>query len=216
MTLGLPHWDLVLRGAVAGLLLHHVVLLVVPGPKRAVRWTLAAFAASVIAYLVCQQPVRLLELPRPLAIGLLALGAWEWAVRAKEIPSYILPGPIEIGRTLWRDWPSLAVSLGITLPELVEFGQGYQSMSPAIKVFETKLIEGTLRHDGNPCLTWCASNVVAIQDAAENKKYDKSRSVGRIDGVIAAVMACGILEEMEERSVYDGMTADQIKQRIVF
>ncbi|MFZ4760952.1 MAG: hypothetical protein ACOYLX_22520, partial [Burkholderiaceae bacterium] len=83
MTLGLPHWDLVLRGAVAGLLLHHVVLLVVPGPKRAVRWTLAAFAASVIAYLVCQQPVRLLELPRPLAIGLLvgavASTAWMWA-----------------------------------------------------------------------------------------------------------------------------------------
>lgn len=51
----------------------------------------------------------------PLLVGLLALGAWEWAVRANEIPNYILPGPIEIGRTLLRDWHSLQISLWITL-----------------------------------------------------------------------------------------------------
>jgi NitT/TauT family transport system permease protein len=56
-----------------------------------------------------------LRILAPLTIGILALGAWEWAVWAKEIPSYILPGPIEIGRTLIRDWDSLAVSLWITL-----------------------------------------------------------------------------------------------------
>ena len=104
--------------------------------------------------------------------------------------------------------------LGATLPEMVDFGQGYQSMSPAIKVFETKLIEATMRHDGNPCLTWNAANVVAIQDAAENKKYDKSRSIGRIDGIIATVMACGILEEAQEKSSYDGPTAEEIKARM--
>jgi phage terminase large subunit-like protein len=105
--------------------------------------------------------------------------------------------------------------LGVTLPELIEFGQGFQSMSPAIKIFETKLIESTMRHDGNPCLTWCASNVVAVSDAAENKKYDKSRSGGRIDGVIASVMACGILEESaEEASAYDGLTVEQIVGRM--
>jgi len=43
--------------------------------------------------------------------------------------------------------------LGVTLPELVECGQGYKSMSPAIKIFETKLTEGTMNHDGNSCLT---------------------------------------------------------------
>ena len=51
----------------------------------------------------------------PLFIGLLALGSWEWAVRVNEVPSYILPGPIEIGRTLVRDWHNLQVSLWITL-----------------------------------------------------------------------------------------------------
>ena len=51
----------------------------------------------------------------PLAIGLLALGAWEWAVRANDVPSYILPGPVLIGQTLIRDWHSLSISLWITL-----------------------------------------------------------------------------------------------------
>jgi NitT/TauT family transport system permease protein len=51
----------------------------------------------------------------PLAIGIVALGAWEWAVRANEVPSYILPGPIEIWKTLLRDWHTLSVSLWITL-----------------------------------------------------------------------------------------------------
>jgi phage terminase large subunit-like protein len=123
---------------------------------------------------------------------------------------------IAFDRWKMKDFKKDQERLEVQLPELVEFGQGYQSMSPAIKVFETKLIEGTMRHDGNPCLTWCASNVAAVEDAAENKKYDKSRSIGRIDGIVAAVMACGIIEEMEEKSVYEGMTAEDIKKRMAF
>ena len=56
-----------------------------------------------------------LRILAPLAIGIVALGAWEWAVRANDVPSYILPGPVEIGRTLVRDWGTLQVSLWITL-----------------------------------------------------------------------------------------------------
>lgn len=123
---------------------------------------------------------------------------------------------IAFDRWKMKDFKKDLSRLGATLPELVDFGQGYRSMSPAIKIFETKLIEGTMRHDGNPCLTWCASNVVAIQDPTEAKKYDKGRSIGRIDGIIAAVMACGILEEAPEKSVYEGMTKEEIKQRMAF
>lgn len=123
---------------------------------------------------------------------------------------------IAFDRWKMKDFKKEQARLEVTLPELVEFGQGYQSMSPAIKVFETKLIENTLRHDGNPCLTWCASNVVAVQDAAENKKYDKSRSIGRIDGIVAAAMACGIIEEAEEKSQFEGMSVEAIKQRMAF
>ncbi|MCU0983380.1 MAG: ABC transporter permease [Acetobacteraceae bacterium] len=51
----------------------------------------------------------------PLLIGALSLGAWEWAVRVNEVPPYILPAPSVIWATLLRDWPSLSVSLWITL-----------------------------------------------------------------------------------------------------
>lgn len=51
----------------------------------------------------------------PLIIGVLALGLWEFAVRAKGIPPYVLPGPLLIGQTLVADWGTLSGSLWITL-----------------------------------------------------------------------------------------------------
>jgi NitT/TauT family transport system permease protein len=51
----------------------------------------------------------------PLLVALLALGGWEWAVRANDVPPYILPGPIAIGRALVQDWPLLSQSLLVTL-----------------------------------------------------------------------------------------------------
>jgi len=88
--------------------------------------------------------------------------------------------------------------IGAELPELVEFGQGFQSMGPAVKEFE-RLLDDKIRHDGNPVLTWCAANAVAVEDPAENKKLDKSRSTGRIDGIVAAVQAAGIIERTEDQ-----------------
>jgi NitT/TauT family transport system permease protein len=51
----------------------------------------------------------------PLAIGILALLGWEILVRVREIPHYILPGPLLIARTLASDWATLSGSLWITL-----------------------------------------------------------------------------------------------------
>jgi NitT/TauT family transport system permease protein len=51
----------------------------------------------------------------PIVIGVLALGLWEFLVRWKEIPPYVLPGPLLIGQTLIADWGTLSGSLWITL-----------------------------------------------------------------------------------------------------
>jgi NitT/TauT family transport system permease protein len=51
----------------------------------------------------------------PIAIGCLALAGWEVIVRVKEIPSYILPGPLLIAQTLVADWGTLSGALWITL-----------------------------------------------------------------------------------------------------
>jgi NitT/TauT family transport system permease protein len=58
----------------------------------------------------------------PVVILILGLAAWEIAVRAAQVPVYILPGPLVIARTLVRDWstlyPSLVVTVVITLAAL--------------------------------------------------------------------------------------------------
>lgn len=81
--------------------------------------------------------------------------------------------------------------LGIKWP-LVPFGQGVVSMTPAIDEFERSLVEETLRHPNNPCLNWNAANAVFWQDPAGNRKLDKAKATGRIDGAVASVMGFGI------------------------
>jgi NitT/TauT family transport system permease protein len=56
----------------------------------------------------------------PVVLGVLLLGLWEEAVRAFAIPSYVLPGPVLIGRTLVSDWSILAPSLWVTLTITLE------------------------------------------------------------------------------------------------
>jgi NitT/TauT family transport system permease protein len=51
----------------------------------------------------------------PLGVGLVALALWEITVTLREIPTYILPGPILIAKTMVSDWGTLSGSLWITL-----------------------------------------------------------------------------------------------------
>lgn len=80
--------------------------------------------------------------------------------------------------------------IGAELP-LEPFGQGFKDMTPAVDVLEAALVEGKVRHGGHPVLSMCAANTVAIRDAAGNRKLDKSKSTGRIDGMVALAMAIG-------------------------
>lgn len=93
--------------------------------------------------------------------------------------------------------------LGAKLP-LEEFGQGFISMTPALTTSEIEFLRGTIRHGGHPVLTMCAANAVVKSDPAGNRKLDKSKSTGRIDGMVALVMAieAAIAPEPEKISVY--------------
>ena len=51
---------------------------------------------------------------------------------------------------------------------MVEFRQGYLSMSPAAKAFEMAILGGRLRHGANPILRWMASHTVVREDPAGN------------------------------------------------
>ncbi|MCQ2034446.1 terminase large subunit [Stutzerimonas kunmingensis] len=125
----------------------------------------------------------------------------------------------QIAYDRWRieDLRELMNEHGITLPELTPFGQGFKDMGPAVDEFERRLLGTvaepdvldldpgdyqlvpreageveTLRHDGNPVLTWNAGNAITVSDPAGNRKVDKQKAIGRIDGIVAAIMATGI------------------------
>ncbi|WP_166359295.1 terminase large subunit [Pseudomonas akapageensis] len=133
----------------------------------------------------------------------------------------------------WRieDLLQLMSEHDITLPEMVGFGQGFKDMGPAVDEFERRLLGlvpeqavidldpseyevlepeaaevETLRHDGNPVMTWCAGNAVIVADPANNRKADKAKATGRIDGIVAAIMATGISGKsagISGKSIYD-------------
>jgi phage terminase large subunit-like protein len=88
-------------------------------------------------------------------------------------------------------------SLGIELP-LVEWGQGFKDMSPAIDTLESELLNGRIAHGNHPVLTMCAANAVISRDAAGNRKLDKHKATGRIDGLVAMAMAFGVANAEQE------------------
>lgn len=78
------------------------------------------------------------------------------------------------------------------LSKFVEFGQGYQSMSPALRTLEGELLSGRIAHGNHPVLNMCAMNAVVQSDPAGNRKLSKSKTPGRrIDGMVALTMALG-------------------------
>jgi phage terminase large subunit-like protein len=81
--------------------------------------------------------------------------------------------------------------LGFVLP-LVPFGQGFKDMAPAIDSLETILLNEQMAHGGNPVLTMCMANARVEKDAAGNRKLNKAKATGRIDGAVALAMAVGV------------------------
>jgi phage terminase large subunit-like protein len=71
-------------------------------------------------------------------------------------------------------------------------GQGFQSMSPALRDLESAILNKRIAHGGHPVLTMCASNATVQADAGGNRKLSKIKSHGRIDGMVALAMAMSV------------------------
>ena len=111
----------------------------------------------------------------------------------------------EIGYDEWRmaDLLQLMEQEGVSLPTLTPFRQGYKSMAPALDEFERRLVSGILKHSNNPVMTWCAANAVTVSDPAGNRKVAKDKATGRVDGIVAAVMATGLTIRKAEAPITD-------------
>lgn len=89
--------------------------------------------------------------------------------------------------------------------EMVQFGQGYASMSAPTKTLSDLIISKKIAHNGNPVLRWMVSNVACTQDPAGNMKPDKAKSSEKIDGVVTMIMGIGraIVSDPDQSSVYE-------------
>lgn len=87
---------------------------------------------------------------------------------------------------------------------IVDFGQGYKSMSPPMEEMMRLILAGRIAHGGNRVLRWNFDNIVVQQDEAGNIKPDKKRATEKIDGAVATIMALDrAVKHENHESVYD-------------
>lgn len=101
----------------------------------------------------------------------------------------------KFGAFAYDPWNAMQLALQLQDEDgftMAEHRQGFVSMNEPSKEFERLVVSGRIRHDGNPVMAWMISNVALKTDPAGNIKPDKSKSTGRIDGVVASVMAVGM------------------------
>jgi len=98
-----------------------------------------------------------------------------------------------------RPWLVKAGFADSELERFVAFGQGFKSMSPALRDLEANLLTGKISHGQHPVLTMCAANAVVQSDPAGNRKLTKAKSRGRIDGMVSLAMAMAVVatEDLE-------------------
>lgn len=72
---------------------------------------------------------------------------------------------------------------------LVPIGQGFASMHAPTKRLMEMVLRREVAHAGNPVLRWMMSNTVVETDPAGNIKPSKNRSIERIDGIVATIIA---------------------------
>jgi len=113
----------------------------------------------------------------------------------------------------WRHLKPWLAAAGFTEDQLEgdnavfeQFGQGFQSMSPALRGLESLILNQKIAHGGHPVLTMCMMNATVRSDSSDNRKLDKQKSRGRIDGAVALAMAtamAGTYEEADTGSLDD-------------
>ncbi len=87
-------------------------------------------------------------------------------------------------------WGATAVSQDLIGDgfEMVQFGQGFASMSAPTKELLRLVLAKKLQHGNHPILRWMADNLVVDTDAAANLKPNKAKSREKIDGMVAMIM----------------------------
>jgi phage terminase large subunit-like protein len=85
-----------------------------------------------------------------------------------------------------------------------EFIQGMRSYAAPTKELFAMVQAKQLEHGGNPVLGWMSNNLYTETDRNQNQMPTKKKSIGRIDGMAALIMARGaaLADENEHGTLY--------------
>lgn len=87
---------------------------------------------------------------------------------------------------------------------MIECRQGYKTLSEPSKELERLVVGHHFNHGGNPVLAYMADNVAIRQDENGNIRPVKDKSSGRIDGIVASIMALDrMIRHESEPSIYE-------------
>ncbi|HEV2502342.1 MAG TPA: terminase TerL endonuclease subunit [Mesorhizobium sp.] len=84
------------------------------------------------------------------------------------------------------------VKEGVSEEIFLKMRQGHQTLGEPTKFLEHLVTSGKFDHGGHPVLRWMAGNTSVRFDENLNFMPTKKRSAEKIDGIVAAVMACGL------------------------
>lgn len=106
--------------------------------------------------------------------------------------------------------------MGVILDKLTERGvafpilktpQTYVGMSPGLSQLEHEVVNGTLKHDGNPLLSSHVTKAIIRKSDDGLRRFIKPKNRTRIDGAVALAMALGLkakdLENTAPKSPWD-------------
>lgn len=105
----------------------------------------------------------------------------------------------KLGVPVWKDGKEVSIHGGL---RFIPHRQGFISMGPAVTRLEDLLLSSRIRHGFHPVLTMCATNARVVMDPAGNRKFDKVKSTGRIDGLVALAMAVNWTEDAGETASF--------------
>lgn len=133
-------------------------------------WESQGFIRAITGASVDYEAVarEMMDILQDCNVQAIAFDRWRFDLLKKELD--------ELG----ADWP------------LVAFGQGFKDMAPAIDSLEELLMNEQIAHGANPVLTMCMANTRIEKDASGNRKMNKAKATGRIDGAVALAMAIGV------------------------
>ena len=88
---------------------------------------------------------------------------------------------------------------------MVQFRQGFHSLTSPTKELERLILEKKIAHNGHKVLRWNFDNLVVEIDAGGNIKPSKKKATEKIDGCVALIMALdrAIKNSVNQSSVYD-------------